>query len=631
MAAALAFGRGVHLAAVLSVFGTLVFRAVIAPPGLAGAPAATAARLERRLTSWVWYSFAAALLTAGVWLAEQTIDMAEAGSADEILAALRPVLLQTRFGHLLLLRLALLLTAAACFGGRRRGAWLAVATGLAGLSVVTQAAMGHAAAMGGAEGAGVASTEAMHLLAAGAWLGGLAPLCLAVASLPPAHAAAAARHFSPLGFACVVVLAASALVQGLELVGSVPALVGTAYGLIALGKLTGFCVLVGIAAQNRFVLTAALAGPAPDAAGRRLRFAVAGEAGLGLAVVLAAGVLASLSPGIHDQPDWPFPIRPSFAALPDAAARWQVAGALTALGVAILLLGASFPWRRRRWRVRGAALVLLGLGVVLVRPLLIDAYPTTFWRSPTGFAAGSIARGAKIFAANCTACHGPAGRGDGPQAHALPIPPADLTAPHFLGHSEGELFWFVSHGFAAPSGDLAMPGFAVVLSADERWNVVDFLVANNAGAAVAGTGAWPFPVPAPDFAATCADGRALVLNELRGQVVRILAETATATGPVSAGVPPEGVRTLLLVGNNFARPPPGTCVAFGSTIWNAYALIAGLPVEQFAGTVLLIDANGWLRLRLRSGDPQEAADIGRIAPSPISAGAASGGGHPHQH
>jgi mono/diheme cytochrome c family protein len=35
--------------------------------------------------------------------------------------------------------------------------------------------------------------------------------------------------------------------------------------------------------------------------------------------------------------------------------------------------------------------------------------------------------GADFFAENCVACHGAAGRGDGPQSSGLPVAPADLT------------------------------------------------------------------------------------------------------------------------------------------------------------------------------------------------------------
>jgi cytochrome c oxidase cbb3-type subunit 2 len=48
------------------------------------------------------------------------------------------------------------------------------------------------------------------------------------------------------------------------------------------------------------------------------------------------------------------------------------------------------------------------------------------WEPPS--LAGDAARGAKLFAALCASCHGPDGRGRGPLAARLALPPADLVA-----------------------------------------------------------------------------------------------------------------------------------------------------------------------------------------------------------
>ncbi|MBV9784067.1 MAG: CopD family protein [Acidisphaera sp.] len=616
-----AIGRGVDMAAVLSVFGALVFRAVVLLPILAVAGAA-AVRIERGLRRLVWISTAVALLAGGLWLAGEAVDMAEAETTGQLLSALMPVLLQTRFGHLLLLRTIVLLAAIACFGMTADFGRLAAACVLAGMAVVTQAGMGHAAAMGGAEGTWLGGTEALHLLAAGAWLGSLVPLFMAVGVLPAAQARALSLRFSPLGFACVVVLAGTALVQALELIGSVPALIGTLYGRLALTKLLLFAILVTLAAVNRLGLTAALSGGEPERAKGKLRLSVALETVLGLTVVLVAGRLASVMPGIHAQPDWPFPVRPSLVALADPAARPLLLAAAGCAAFAALLIAAAIVRPAfRRLAVVGAVL-LLPVAVAGTSPLFIEAVPTTFWRSPTGFAAASIARGAGIFAANCAVCHGEGGRGDGPMARQLPVPPADLTAAHLRGHTIGELFWYVSHGFAAPSGAVAMPGFETVLTEDERWDVIDLLLAREAGAEVAASGAWTQPVAAPDFAATCADGRAVVLHELRGRVVRIVAD---ATDPPAG----EDV-TLELAGPGARHAEENACIALGPTIWTAYAIVAGVAPDQLAGTVFLVDANGWLRGRLHAGDAQERETIARIRAAPIVADI-GGGGHPHQH
>jgi putative copper resistance protein D len=89
----------------------------------------------------------------------------------------------------------------------------------------------------------------------------------------------------------------------------------------------------------------------------------------------------------------------------------------------------------------------------------------------------SIVRGATVYAENCALCHGATGHGDGPGAAGLPIRPADLTEPHLFAHSPGDLFWWVSHG----RDDGVMPGFAGVLSANQRWDAINFIRARAAG------------------------------------------------------------------------------------------------------------------------------------------------------
>jgi len=124
-----------------------------------------------------------------------------------------------------------------------------------------------------------------------------------------------------------------------------------------------------------------------------------------------------------------------------------------------------------------AGLVLcLGIEWMLLRPAVERAYPTSFYAPAEPYDAASVARGAAAYAENCALCHGASGRGDGPAAAALPVRPADLTAPHLFAHTEGDLFWWVSHG----TEDGVMPGFADVINAKARWDVINFIRARPA-------------------------------------------------------------------------------------------------------------------------------------------------------
>ena len=252
--------------------------------------------------------------------------------------------------------------------------------------------------------------------------------------------------------------------------------------------------------------------------------------------MLTAGFLASHAPGTHEQPVWPFAWRPSLSAFYVPDLRNEVTLALLAVGAAVIIAVIGVVWPKVRWPALVVAAITLALAVPHLDLLFVEAYPTSFFTSPTEFAATAIVHGAKLFAANCVVCHGAEGRGDGPSAKSLPLRPADLTAEHFWAHSDGELFWYISHGFAAPDGPLAMPGFETTLSSEGRWELIDYLRAHNAGESMRTTGKWAHPLPIPQFDIACANGRTLDLDDLRGRVLRIVAVSGDeSTVPGGAG------------------------------------------------------------------------------------------------
>ena len=217
--------------------------------------------------------------------------------------------------------------------------------------------------------------------------------------------------------------------------------------------------------------------------------------------------------------------------------------------------------------------------------------------SPTGFSASSIASGADLYPQYCARCHGAVGRGDGPDAKGLPVPPADLTAEHLWAHSDGELFWWLSHGIDAPEGGLAMPGFSDALYEDERWDLIDYIRAHNAGLVLSRTGGWSPPVPAPDTPVTCADRSIAGIHDLRGRVLRLIfrAEAEPETGGIPAQTRPSPNVTSIRVTRD-GTPAAGTCTAYKAEIWSAYGIISGVDPRDLPGTQFLVDAAGFLRL-----------------------------------
>jgi mono/diheme cytochrome c family protein len=75
----------------------------------------------------------------------------------------------------------------------------------------------------------------------------------------------------------------------------------------------------------------------------------------------------------------------------------------------------------------------------------------------------------KAVETNCVSCHGPAGKGDGPAAAALPPPkPANWTADVVQKQTDGEIFWKMSNGRGA------MPPWKH-LPENERWEMVNYI------------------------------------------------------------------------------------------------------------------------------------------------------------
>ncbi|HVZ07299.1 copper resistance D family protein [Rhodopila sp.] len=314
---AVAVLRGLHLAALLSGLGAAGFLLWVMPAAGDARPATSAVVTLCRA------SLGLALLLGTVWFALLAGAIADADTAGAALAALPVVASQTWVGHALLVRFALVLlalvlavllpvrpkpasartvqTASAKPGLHDRhppAIALSCILVIIAIGLGIQGMIGHAGAGGSAA---LVISEWLHLLAAGLWLGGLLPLWLAIARLAPANAASVCERFSPIALACVLVLAATGVAQGLALIGSLPALPDTPYGRIALIKIALFLMALALAAVNRLWLTDRLAARHPCAR-PAMRASVLAETAIGLGIVMAAASLASHEPGVDQQP-----------------------------------------------------------------------------------------------------------------------------------------------------------------------------------------------------------------------------------------------------------------------------------------------------------------------------------------
>jgi copper resistance protein D len=295
--AALVLARGFAVAFLLSVSGTLTFRTVVMPRTYPRMSPDIVGPIERGLVWCTRLSLIFAGLALIAWLAILTRYLAGPETIDDWMDDLWTVLIATGFGHVLLLQILLLVATGVVLGARPSFARWRVGLVPGTAAAIVEVGHSHAYAMA----AGLSFLEVsqtLHLWAAGAWLGGLLPLLLVVRLAPSSAAATAARWFSPLGKVCVVLLAASAPLQGWVLIGSPKALFHTAYGWTALLKAGLFGVLFVFALLNRYWLAPELRGRSPDLARHRLIRSVFLQTGFGLLIVLAAALLSQLRPGM---------------------------------------------------------------------------------------------------------------------------------------------------------------------------------------------------------------------------------------------------------------------------------------------------------------------------------------------
>ncbi len=175
----------------------------------------------------------------------------------------------------------------------------------------------------------------------------------------------------------------------------------------------------------------------------------------------------------------PLPLAWVWVALPAGTAGW-----LVPLAFLLGLAGVSAVERRGKGARRGGPwpslrLTLALLAVVSGVGIGSRAAAEMANHAPASAAAvanpivptsDSVARGHNLYLANCAACHGISGAGDGLSAARLLPGPRDLSAS-VPGRSDGELAYVIASGTVATR----MPAFSTTLSENDRWDLVNYL------------------------------------------------------------------------------------------------------------------------------------------------------------
>jgi putative copper export protein len=240
--------------------------------------------ISRRLVPGAWLVALAG--TAAVVGAE--LSDAGVGLSDAFGTSFGPVIVE-RFVPLGVAGLAIAVLLAR--PATTRSALVVAALGAAG-AMLADVLASHAAA-GALPILGVA-VQWLHILAVGAWLGGLGGLLLAVRGEAGDATARTARRFAYLATAGIATVGATGLLRAIAEVGTLDNLVSTDFGRLVIAKTALLGLLAMLGALNHFVNV--------PAAGRRLgglRRAGSVELVVGATVLVLSASLVNLAPPVE--------------------------------------------------------------------------------------------------------------------------------------------------------------------------------------------------------------------------------------------------------------------------------------------------------------------------------------------
>ena len=94
--------------------------------------------------------------------------------------------------------------------------------------------------------------------------------------------------------------------------------------------------------------------------------------------------------------------------------------------------------------------------------------------NPVAGSADAAAKGKDLFTAQCQACHGATGLGDGPAGAALTPKPANLQQAA-KDASDAYLYWRIAEGGAMAPFNSSMPPHKDTMKEDQIWQVITYI------------------------------------------------------------------------------------------------------------------------------------------------------------
>jgi copper resistance protein D len=286
---ALALERLCFDAAAIAAYGISGFIAWVAPKRLGQAIAASSNFL-------IVAAGSLALLSTFAWLPIEAAVIGDSWQSAFDRSTLSVLLCDTAMGKAWLVRLALsLLVAAALLWRSAPIARLA----LSGLLLASLALTGHANMDEGARGVPHILNDALHLLAAGAWLGSLLALpgCLTRLRDPAfcTEAKTALRRFSSAGHLAVALAIATGIVNTVLVLGRWPTDFTSAYQMLLVAKIALVAGMIGLALVNRYIFVPRMVTE-PDRAIIQIRNGTYAELALGAGVLALVAFFGILDP-----------------------------------------------------------------------------------------------------------------------------------------------------------------------------------------------------------------------------------------------------------------------------------------------------------------------------------------------
>ena len=287
MMTAFAVIRIAHYASLMIAFGGESLRALFR----AYLPRPPESRVPRRLTVT---AAIVSFVTAGLWFIATTAQVFDSWGAAFDPHALALVATQTSFGPVLVVRIALcLILAATAFYERAR----LLRVFVSGLALAAIAVTSHAAASGESFKAARVLVDAVHLLAAGFWVGALVELVpLALSERKSANSLIEPLQiFSSVGIVAVTALVAAGALNGVLILYANPSEWAPAYLTLLAIKLVLAGIMIALALANRFTLMPGVNLGDADAA-RNLVGSIVAELAFGLTIVAIVGFLGIMAP-----------------------------------------------------------------------------------------------------------------------------------------------------------------------------------------------------------------------------------------------------------------------------------------------------------------------------------------------